>query len=92
MDRNLEGTFFYIIVKLLSFFKLILFVYFSSSCDELLFVLSRFCIHYSLSSPLFSCQLITFANSLDPVQNHQNVCSDLDTDHWHCDSVPIRFF
>ena len=27
------------------------------------------------------CQLIKFANSLDPVQYQQNVGSDLDTDH-----------
>ena len=47
----------------------------------LLFAFSRFCIHYSLSSPLFSCQLITFANNLDPVQYQQSVGSDLDTDY-----------
>ena len=45
------------------------------------FVFSRSCIHYSHSSPLFPCPLITFANSLDPVQYKQNVGSDLDTDH-----------
>ena len=44
------------------------------------FLFSCFCIHYSLSSPLFSCQLITFVDSLDPVQYQQNVDSDLDTD------------
>ena len=44
------------------------------------FVFSRFCIHYSLSSQLFFCHLITFANSLDTVQYQQNVGSELDTD------------
>ena len=48
-------------------------------------MLSRFGNHYSLSSQLFSCQLITFANSLDPVRHQQNVGSDLD-------SIPISFF
>ena len=28
-----------------------------------------------------TCQLITFANSLDPVQYRKNVGSGLDTDH-----------
>ena len=32
------------------------------------------------SSLLFPRQLITFSNSLDPVQYQQNVGSDLDTD------------
>ena len=60
------------------FFKLILFLYFTPSCDEL--SIFHLYLAASLSSPLFSCQLIAFANSLDPVQYQQNVGSDLDTD------------
>ena len=60
-------------------FKLILFIYFTSSCDEL--YIFHLCIHYSLSSLLFPCQLLTFANSLYQVQYQQNVGSDLDADH-----------
>ena len=70
-------------IALKFFFKSILSLYLLSSCDELYifhYVFSRFCINYSLSFPLFPCQLITFANSLDPVQYKQNVGSDQDTD------------
>ena len=35
LDRNLEGTFFIDNCQIAFFFKLIFFVYFTSSCDEL---------------------------------------------------------
>ena len=51
------------------------------------------CIPYSfLTSCEFCRLLITFANSLDPDQNRQNVGPDLDPNVWHFDSVPERIF
>ena len=41
---------------------------------------------------LFSCQLITFANSLDPVQYQPNVGFGLDTGHLTLISVSVRIF
>ena len=45
----------------------------------------------SLSANSELCRLlITFANSLDPDQDWQNVSPDLDQNCWHSDRVPER--
>ena len=40
----------------------------------------------------FCCRLITFANSLDPDQDRQNVGPDLGPKCFDTDGVPKRFF